>query len=92
MAVSHDAFRRAGLNKSGCEVLAVLVSLGEPVSVARLAALTGRCVRTVRYRLGDLYALGLAEPVGDGYWRAVCAVDAWATGWPGIRRPSPPRS
>ncbi|MFX1412083.1 MAG: bifunctional DNA primase/polymerase [Promethearchaeota archaeon] len=75
IALDHDAFRWHALNKSGAEVLGVLVSLGEPVSVARLAELTGRCVRTVRYRLGDLFTLGLAELVGSGLWRAVHDID-----------------
>ena len=77
MDTSHDAFRWAGLNKSGAEVLGSLVA-HSPLHISEIVALTGRSVTTVRRKLlGDdgkpgLLQLGLAEPLGDGYW---CAAD-----------------
>ncbi|MBU1746742.1 MAG: helix-turn-helix domain-containing protein, partial [Chloroflexi bacterium] len=71
---AHDAFRWAGLNKSGAEVLAAL-SAGAAVAATDITAQTGRHRTTVQRKLMAMAQLGLVEPVGDGWWRVVPGVD-----------------
>jgi hypothetical protein len=77
---SHDAFRWAGLNKSGAEVLMALANADHGVAtVTELAKATGRHRTTICRKLrGDpkrrvigMFQLGLVEPVGGGMWRLV---------------------
>jgi len=70
MHQTHDAFRWAGLNKSGAEVLMALEAAGE-AHVRELADATGRHRTTVKRKLRQMVGLGLVEPLGDGYYRAM---------------------
>ncbi len=74
MYISHDAFRWAGLGKSGAEVWEKLQT-EEEATEKGLAEMTGRCKTTVRRRLVQMFSLGLVEPLGDGWWKAVPSVD-----------------
>ncbi|MBU0492717.1 MAG: bifunctional DNA primase/polymerase, partial [Chloroflexi bacterium] len=72
--VAHDAFRWSGLNKSSAEVLTLLQATNA-MAVTDLAARTGRHRTTVQRKLAEMFRLGLVEPLGDGWWRAVPEVD-----------------
>jgi DNA-binding transcriptional ArsR family regulator len=71
---AHDAFRRAGLGKSGAEVLLALQENGV-MSVAEVVTATGRHPSTVRRKLDKMRQLGLVEPLGDGKWLSVNGPD-----------------
>lgn len=71
---AHDAFRWQALGKTGGEVWAALQS-APLLKVAKLAKMTGRHETTVRRKLKLMFKLGMAEPMGDGLWRAVPGVD-----------------
>lgn len=84
MLHSHDAFRWAGLNKSGAEVLIALAKAEEGTATVReLAEATGRDRTTIYRKMrGDpkrgvigMFQLGLVEPVGRGVWRLVPEFD-----------------
>jgi len=65
---SHDAFRYAGLNKSGAEIIAVMEARQES-TVNELAETTGRHRTTVKRKLLQMHKVGLVEPLGDGLWQ-----------------------
>ena len=76
MTESHDVFRFRGLGKTGCEAWAVLQANSRgSLSVADIAAATGRSESTVRRKLKAMRELGMAEQVGWGRWQAVKDVD-----------------
>jgi len=65
--MSTDAFRWAGLGKTGCQVYTVLHERGR-LTVAELATMTGRCRRTVKRKLAAMEELNLVTPFRDGEW------------------------
>jgi hypothetical protein len=75
--IEHDAFRWSGLNKTGFEVWVRLKSR-DRVTTKDLEAETGRCRTTIAKKLEIMFRLGMAEPLGNGIWRAVPNVDLGA--------------
>ena len=71
---SHDVFRHSGLGKTGAEMWAVLLDNGK-VTEKQLREATGRHRTTVKRKLGIMFRLGMAEPLGDGLWQALPGVD-----------------
>jgi hypothetical protein len=69
----HDLWRRAGLGLAGQDVWRVLQA--GATTAAAIARQTGRAARTVARKLRAMFRLGLAEPLGDGVWRAVDGAD-----------------
>jgi len=66
--IAHDAYRWAGLGKSGAEVLDALRRRGI-AGEEELQAATGRHRTTVKRKLLRMYELGLVDPLGDKVWR-----------------------
>lgn len=76
MAQHEDAFRRAGLGKTGADIWEYLSRCGdEGRTVASIARATGRARRTIYRKLARMFKLAMVEPVGDGLWRALPGVD-----------------
>jgi hypothetical protein len=71
---SHDAFRHLGLGKTGAEMWAILLDCRE-VTERQLRESTGRHRTTVKRKLMSMFQMGMVEPLGDGIWRVVTAVD-----------------
>jgi hypothetical protein len=73
---AHDTFRWHGLGKTGADVLAMLRRMGDDgARVCEIAAATGRHRNTVSRKLRRMVELGLAEPMGNHYYRAVESAD-----------------
>ena len=43
--------------------------------MSELALITGRHRTTIRRKLETMFRMGMVEPLGDGFWRALADVD-----------------
>jgi len=71
---THDVFRWRALGKTGADVWFALQSV-RAAKILELARVTGRHRTTVKRKLNLMLNLGMAEPLGDGYWCAVLGAD-----------------
>ena len=66
--IHHDAFRYAGLNKTGHSILQALWGC-DMLSVAQLASLAQVCRSTAYSKLSQMQDLGMVDEVRKGHWR-----------------------